>query len=97
MRLLPVLLAVSALLLVTAGPASAVVAPRDCGFLSVKGKRYNVKADQLSCSTGRRHARRYLQSGSRPSGYRCKNYPASQTAKKFSCKRGIREFYAVRR
>jgi len=97
MRLLPILAAACALLLFAALPAGAVVPPRNCGTTTVKGKRYNIKSDQLSCSTAKRHSRRYLSTGRRPSGYRCKSYRSSQTALRFRCERGSREFFAIRR
>lgn len=60
---------------VAAAPAPAIVPPRDCGMLSVSGKRrYNVKADQLRCSSARTYSKRYLASHRRPSGYRCTSY-----------------------
>lgn len=81
--------------LVVAQPAGAIVPPRNCGFTTVKGERYNVKADQLRCKTAVTYSRRYLSSRSRPSGYRCRNYTG--TALKFKCDRGTRSFFAIRR
>ena len=95
MRLLPVFLVMAALLLVAA-PANAITTPRDCGSTTVKGKRYKVKADQVSCSTSKRHARRYLSTGRRPSGYKCRNYPDRKRRVKFMCSRGVRTFLAIR-
>lgn len=83
-------------LTVAASPARAIVPPRDCGMTTVKGQRYNIKADQLRCSTAKPHARRYLSTGRRPSGYRCKRYSGS-TALKFRCARGVRVFFAIKR
>ncbi len=81
-----------------AGPpaAPAIVPPRDCGMTTVKGKRYNIKADQIRCRTAKPHARRFLASGRRPSGYRCRTYSGS-TALKFRCSRGVKVFFAIRR
>lgn len=81
--------------LVVAQPAGAIVPPRNCGFTTVKGKRYNVKADQLRCRTARTYARGYLSSRKRPSGYRCRNYTGTKL--KFKCDRGTRSFFAIRR
>ena len=81
--------------LVVAQPAGAIVPPRNCGYTTVKGKRYNVKADQLRCNTAVTYSRRYLSSRSRPTGYRCRNYTG--TALKFKCDRGTRSFFAIRR
>ena len=47
MRLLKMLtLAVIALAL-SAGGASAIVPPKNCGMQSVSGKRFQIKADQM--------------------------------------------------
>jgi len=98
-RTLAALLAVAlagAVLATAARDAGAIVPPRDCGSLTAKGKRYNIKADQIRCSTARRYSSRYLKTGRRPSGYRCTNY-TSGTKLKFRCARGIRTFFAIRR
>lgn len=79
-----------------ASPAHAIVPPSDCGTLTVKSKRYSIKSDQLRCATARSHARRYLSSGVKPRGYRCRNYRAT-TKLKFRCSRGVRVFFAIRR
>jgi hypothetical protein len=72
------------------------VAPRNCGMMSVKGKRYQVKADQIRCSTAKTRTRRYLREGDRPSGYKCRNY-GSGTALKFRCWKRQRVFFAIKR
>ena len=43
-----------ALVVALAGPAWAPVPPRNCGMLEAKGKRFNIKADQIRCRTARR-------------------------------------------
>ncbi len=65
--------------------------------MTVKGKRYQVKADQISCGTGRDHARRFLQSGRKPRGYRCRDYPSRRGRVDFSCNDGRKVFFAIRR
>jgi hypothetical protein len=85
-----------ALLLVTAAPSPAPVAPRNCGMMTVKGKRYQVKADQIRCRTAKTWTRRYLRDADRPGGYRCRNY-SSGTALKFRCWKRQRVFFAIRR
>jgi hypothetical protein len=74
----------------------AIVPPSNCGNLTVKAKRYAIKADQLNCTTARAHARRYLASKAKPSGYACRNYGA-ETKLKFRCSRGVKVFFAIRR
>jgi hypothetical protein len=97
LRRLTALLVVGIIAAVTFGPtgAGAIVPPRNCGLLSVDGKRYNIKADQIRCRPARKYAKRYLQSSWRPSGYSCRRY--SGTALRFRCTKGIRSYFAIRR
>jgi hypothetical protein len=74
----------------------AIVPPSNCGTLTVKAKRYTIKADQLRCATAKSHARRYLAARIKPRGYRCRNYGAG-TKLKFRCSRGVKVFFAIRR
>ena len=78
------------------GKAWAPVPPRDCGMLEVRGKRFNVKADQIRCRTARRYAKTYLKTAHRPSGYDCRNY-GQETRIKFRCSKGVRVLFAIRR
>ena len=95
---LPVALAV--LLVASAAgpgsPARATVPPVDCGALTVKGKRYTIKADQIRCADARSYTRRYLGRRTPPAGYRCRNFTSS-TKLKFRCSKGVRVFFAIRR
>jgi len=84
------------LLLTTAAPSPAPVAPRNCGMMTVKGKRYQVKADQIRCKTAKTWTRRYLSRSDRPSGYSCRNY-GSETKLKFRCWKSERVFFAIKR
>jgi hypothetical protein len=88
--------ALVALAMVLAPAVPATVPPKNCGKLSVSGKRYQIKADQIRCTTAKTYSRRYLRSHSRPSGYRCNNYGA-YTKLKFRCSKGVRIFFAIRR
>ena len=84
-------------LAVSAGAATAIVPPKNCGMQTVSGKRYQIKADQMRCRTAKRYSRRYLASRRRPSGYSCRSFRASETKLKFRCAKGIRVFFAIRR
>ena len=86
-----------AAVLALAPAATAIVPPRNCGKITVEGKRYQIKSDQLRCRRAKRYSRRYLASGDRPSGYRCTNYSARETRLKFRCAKGLRTFFAIRR
>ena len=91
MRGIRVIAAASALaaLVVTLSPGSAwaPVPPKNCGMVAAKGKRFNIKADQIRCTTARRQAKRYLRYGRRPSGTRIK----------VRCAKGRRTLFAIRR
>jgi hypothetical protein len=97
MRFLKILTLALVALALSAGAASAIVPPKNCGMQSVSGKRYQIKADQMRCRTAKRYSRTYLAKRRRPSGYSCKNYRASETKLKFRCAKGIRVFFAIRR
>jgi hypothetical protein len=85
-----------AVLLATAAPSPAPVAPRNCGMMTVKSKRYQVKADQIRCRTAKSWTRSYLTGSDRPSGYKCRNY-GSSTKLKFRCWKRERVFFAIKR
>ena len=78
------------------GKAWAPVPPKDCGMLEARGKRFNVKADQIRCRTARSYTKSYLVSSRRPSGYSCRNY-GRETKIKFRCWKGDRVLFAIRR
>jgi hypothetical protein len=89
-------LAITCAMLAALAPRSAaIVPPSDCGMLTVKAKRYNVKADQLRCPTARSYASQYLATRHRPRGYRCRDF-GRETKLKFRCARGIQVFFAIR-
>jgi hypothetical protein len=71
--------ALVAALCITIGATTAesIVPPKNCGTITVKQRRYNIKADQLSCTSARRYAARYLGSNVRPPHYTCHRYKGS--------------------
>jgi hypothetical protein len=88
--------AVLGVMLVLPAKSWAPVPPRDCGMLTVGGKRFNVKADQIRCQTARRYARTYLKRSRKPSGYSCRRY-GRETRIEFRCSKGARVLFAIRR
>jgi hypothetical protein len=87
--------AACALALPTAAPA--VVPPKNCGIITVNAKRYQIKADQISCRTAKRYSRRYLSTRVRPRGYRCTRKPDRRNKLRFLCYSGRKQFFAIRR
>ena len=92
-------LAAAAVVALAAAPAvaPAVVPPRDCGKMTISGKRYQIKVDQIPCSDGKRYAKRYVQSSSKPRGYSCKRYPSRRNRVRFYCNNGRKIFFGIRR
>lgn len=76
--------------------APAPVPPKDCGFITVKGKRLNVKTDSLRCKKGRKYTRAYMKGQGKPKGFTCADY-GSETAIEFRCAKGQTVFFAIRR
>jgi hypothetical protein len=95
-RLTAVVAALLGVMAVLPAKSWAPVPPRDCGMLTVDGKRFNVKADQIRCRTARRYAKTYLKSSRRPSGYSCRRY-GRETKIEFRCSKGTRVLFAIRR
>jgi hypothetical protein len=99
--LLTALLAAVAMLAASfaAKPAGAIVPPKDCDFVKVSGKRYNVKTDQLRCKTAREYTVTYLKTGKKPRYYTCVKYRTG--ARKFTCQatkyNPDRTFFAIKR
>jgi hypothetical protein len=98
---LTVLLGLVAALVVSL-PAAAVPAV-GCGSVGNRGKRYNVRAHLLACSSARTAARNYLASGKKPRGYSCVKYNPKITKVVFNCttrsrgdKDGLKGFSASR-
>lgn len=95
-RILAIIMLAGLTLVAAPAPAPAPVPPKDCGIVQAKGKRFNVKADQLRCKRARRYARRYLRGNGKPDGYKCKDY-GPETAIEFRCSKGGRVLFAIRR
>ena len=87
----------AALAALAAAPAAGTVPPTDCGLTTVKGKRYDIKTHLVTCRRGKPWARTYLRSGRKPKGWQCKDYSARLTKFRFICRRGGRDFLAIRR
>ena len=93
-------LALALAALAVAAPATQAlprpVPPKDCGFMTVKKQRYNVKSDQLRCKKTRKYTKAYLKSGKKPKRFSCAKY-GSDTAIEFRCTKGKAVFFAIRR
>lgn len=90
-----VLLTVLCLLAGTVGTATAVVPPTDCGRMSAKHHRYDVKADQISCKKARPLLKDFIKTGHKPAGWRCHHF--TDSAQEYRCEKGIKVVFGNRR
>jgi hypothetical protein len=99
---LTLITAVAALVvgLLAALPAGAIVPPRDCGTLKVGSRKFNIKSDQLRCTTAKKYADAYIRHHTKPHYYSCKK-GASGSSLAFRCVaehyRPARTFFAIKR
>ena len=98
MKSITLLSLVAALLVAVAaaGPAGAIVPPKNCHTIKVGSKSYQVKAD-IRCKRARKYARRYLAGNGAPDGWSCQRYSRSETNIAFKGTRGQRSVFAIRR
>jgi hypothetical protein len=93
---LRVLLPTLCVLAIAALPAGAVVPPKECGRMTVKKHKYDIKADQMPCKKAKGYTRDYLGNGHKPKGFSCHMY-GKETSLKFRCEKGIKTFFAIKR
>jgi hypothetical protein len=63
--------------LLAAAPGHAIVPPKNCGSITVKHHRYNIKGDQLPCKQARSYAATYVGHHKTAHGYRCQRFSGS--------------------
>lgn len=68
----------AALVAGSAASAPAVVPPKKCKTITVRGDRIQVKADQITCKTAVRTIKNYARYGKRPKGWTCQKNPDSK-------------------
>ena len=78
-------------------PAGATTAPKRCGEITVRGKDFAVRGHLLPCRFSRRQSRAFLAEGTHRPGWTCRRYPRRLTRIAFSCRKGGRDYYAIRR
>lgn len=95
MRLALALAAALLTLAVFPAVSPAPVPPRDCNFMTVKGKQYNIKADRIRCKKARKVSRRLLKGG-RAKGFTCQANPTAEI--RYYCRKGRNTYiYVIRR
>ena len=65
------LIAALATCFVVTAPAGAIVKPIQCGVITVKGKKWQIVADQVRCSTAKKWSATYIRSYKTPRYYKC--------------------------
>ena len=83
------------LALVLAPSAGAIVPPKDCGRSTIGGKRYQIKVDQISCATGRKHVKSLAVRKRKPGGWTCQTFKAQKNRVRWSCNDGRKQFFAI--
>ena len=73
------LMAVLAACLVATVPAGAIVAPVQCGSITVKGKKWKITADQVRCSTAKKWSETYIRTFKEPRYYDCRRGSAGSS------------------
>lgn len=79
-----------------AAPAQAAVPPTKCGTIEVEGKRYKVRGHKVSCEFAKRWSKHFLRRGHRPDGWTCTRYSPGESSIAFNCRKGGKDYYAVR-
>jgi hypothetical protein len=80
-----------------AAPAGAVTTPKKCGTITVNGKSFKVNAHIVSCEFAKRWSKHFLNRGHKPNGWSCTRYSPDETSVAFTCRKGGKDFYAVRK
>ena len=94
---LAVLVGLALVVAVGSTPSVATVPPTRCGKLKVEGKAYKVSAHRLDCDFARKWSRRWLKSREQPNGWTCASYSPEETRIAFTCRKGSKDYYAVRK
>ena len=78
--------------------APAVVPPKSCGTMTINGKHYQVKADQITCKNGRRSIEALHQAATRSrAATRARTTSRRKGRVDFYCNNGRKIFFAIRR
>ncbi len=78
-------------------PAQGSVPPTRCGKIEVEGKNYKVSAHKVDCDFAVRWSKHFLKRGHSPNGWSCTRYSPQESSIAFSCRKGGKDYYAVRK
>jgi len=77
--------------------SEATVPPTRCGKIEVGGKKYKVNAHRLDCDFARKWTKRFLKHRDHKQGWTCQRYSREETKIAFTCRKGGKDYYAVRK
>ena len=79
-----------------AATAPAIVAPKNCGYQKAKGKRWQIKADGVTCRWAEPRMVAYIKRGTEPRGWNCRRNPDS--LQRYRCTKGTtKSIFAIKK
>jgi hypothetical protein len=91
-----VLIAALAAAVLAAPESGATVPPKRCGEITVKNRDYRIGGHLIRCRFARKQSRQFLRSGDHRDGWSCIRYDPDVTDIVFTCRKGSKDYYAVR-
>ncbi len=80
-----------------ASPAGATMPPKKCGNMKVKGKKYKVRAHLIGCDRAREGTQKFLKKGDHGKSWTCVKYSPKESKIAFNCRKGSKDYYAIRK
>jgi hypothetical protein len=82
---------------VVAGPAGATMPPKRCGSMKVHHHKFGISAHLIGCDRARKASRKFLAQGKHGSSWNCTRYSPGESRIAFTCRKGRKDYYAVRK
>ena len=80
-----------------ASPAGATMPPKKCGNTEVKGKDYKVRAHLIGCDRARENTIDFLKNGKHGKSWNCVKFSPKESKIAFNCRKGSKDYYAIRK
>jgi hypothetical protein len=96
-RTLLAAIAIAATTLLAASPAAATTPPKRCGKIEIGRKDFKISAHLVGCDRARKASRKFLRSGKHGKSWNCTRYSPSESKIAFVCRKGRKDYYAVRK
>jgi len=91
------LVALAAAMTLIVAPAGATTPPKRCGGLEIGNKDFKISAHLLGCDRARKASRKFLRSGKHGKSWSCTRYSPNESKIAFVCRKGRKDYYAVRK